>query len=196
VPKRDAALSGLSEQQRDIFARIARLEPEGVKETGYVGRWGRTPAGTAGYYYASMLLPDGYEKLPPRERRVVSASLARAVTRLERRGLVLRHDYSDPQKHSPARFFTLTKAGLVAVNELRRLNGDPPLAVKSYPEEPRVTREEFIQRLSETGTRGAMVNPMIDGSKVNRRLEAAKEACAKLTAEEWAELVLWREAGP
>jgi hypothetical protein len=112
-----AQLSGLSRQQRQILAAIAALQPEGYR--GAPGAW--TPPTPAGYYRSRWLRPDDFAVLDDRRRRSASASRARSLARLARRGLLRRHPFGgQPVPTCPYRFFTLTDAGLAVVNQLRR----------------------------------------------------------------------------
>jgi DNA-binding PadR family transcriptional regulator len=129
---------GLSGQQCALLDAVARLEPCGLGD-GY-HRNGRAPSGTAGYYHA--------EDLAEGDRgRSAAASRSRALARLERRGLIRRHTFEGHKARSYHRFFTLTDAGLEAVNRLRARHGLKPLAVQHYQEKPPMTEEEFVARL-------------------------------------------------
>jgi DNA-binding PadR family transcriptional regulator len=131
----------LSEQQREVLDAIARLEPQGLAAQPW-SRW-RAPSGSAGCYDpkdVSAALGAAYD-------RSRQASIARAMTRLEARGLIRRHRYADPTKTGRSRFFTLSAAGLVVVNEIRYWFDLPPVAVEVWDEPPPMTEEEFDRRL-------------------------------------------------
>jgi hypothetical protein len=164
---------GLSLQQRAILAVIAELKPQGVDENESYGCYRLTPYGTAGYYHPGDITP----KLAQAGDRSASASLARAFARLERRGLIHRHGYRDPKKHSGYRFFTLTPAGLQIVNAIRHRRGLPQLVVKYFPTKKPMTEEEFTQRL--------------EAMRAARAMHAAIQAATQLSPAGLAQLREW-----
>jgi hypothetical protein len=173
--------AGLSEQQRDVLDVIARLKPGGVEAHGdYYGRWGRAPSGSAGYYFTDSVVVE----LAQAGDRSASASLARTLARLEQRGLIRRHGYQEQKKNSCYRFFTLTEAGLVLVNEIRQRASLPALTVQNYPEEPPVSMEALQARLRADWK-------ALD-AKIN--LSQATDAAARLDADGLVQLRQWIDA--
>jgi hypothetical protein len=150
---------GLSKQQRAVIAAIARLKRE-----------------EDGRYWPKHVSYDlGYDG-----DRSASASLSRALARLEARGILRRHPiHRDAKKHD-GYFFTLTEAGLRLVNEERRRQGLEPLGMVLYVPKPGLTAEEFDARMKALTDGWAMTD--------------AKAAAGKLSPEALAEFRQWLDA--
>jgi hypothetical protein len=116
----------LSKQQHDILDVIALLEPD-----------------ERGRYATADI---GIKMVEPGDRSG-SASVSRAVVRLEGRGLIRReHKHCTAKKHGAYRF-SLTEAGLEVVNGLRARHGLGPLELINLPPKPPMTAEEFRAEL-------------------------------------------------
>jgi hypothetical protein len=126
--------SGLSEQQRELLGVIAREEPD-----------------KRGRYYPK----DVFRGVEPGSRSQ-SASLSRALVRLECRDILIRHHHHIDGKKHGTYFFTLTEAGCALVNEVRGLYNLPALAYAPYTPEPQMSAEEFDRRIREMNERCAL----------------------------------------
>jgi hypothetical protein len=118
--------SGLSKQQLDILDVIARLK--------------RSELGT---YHVG----DITREMEVTGDRAATASISRAVIRLEGRGLLCRHHQHGAGTKHGFYLFTLTEVGLRIVNELRQRHGLGALDMIHYAPQPPITNEEFRAKM-------------------------------------------------
>jgi hypothetical protein len=149
-------VSGLSKQQRDILDVIARLK--------------RSELGT---YHVG----DITREMEVAGDRPATASISRAVIRLEGRGLLCRHHQHGAGNKHGFYLFTLTEVGLRIVNELRQRHGLGALEMIHYAPKPPITNEEFRAKM--------------EAIRAEVGLLRAKDAAGELPPERLKELRNW-----